>query len=206
HQPLRRVRRRAARHRRRGPAAPGGRQPGQQRRHAHAGGITDRGQGQVGQPRRMAEPPAGGGNALAVARAVPGSPPAPPPPSPEPASARGQARGWAPAPAGHAADTGDPYAAVVLEVADHGAGLTQEQAEHVFERFYRADQARSRRAGGTGLGLAIVAALVAAHDGTASVGTPPGRDATFRIAQTMAPRALAPATVTAWGPAPSHPT
>ncbi len=133
--------------------------------------------------------PAGGGNALAVARAVPGAVPAPPPPSPEPASARGQARGWAPAQAGHAADTGDPYAAVVLEVADHGAGLTQEQAEHVFERFYRADQARSRRAGGTGLGLAIVAALVAAHGGAVWVESTPGRGATFCIAIPLAPEA-----------------
>jgi two-component system OmpR family sensor kinase len=138
--------------------------------------------------------PAGDGNALAVARAVPGSAPAPPPPSPEPASARGQARGWAPAQAGHADDTGDPYAAVVLEVADHGAGLTQEQAEHVFERFYRADQARSRQAGGTGLGLAIVAALVAAHGGAVWVESTPGRGATFCIAIPLAPEArhLAP--------------
>jgi signal transduction histidine kinase len=140
--------------------------------------------------------PAGGGNALAVARAVPGSVPAPPPPTPEPGPAHGQARGWAPAQAqaGHAADTGDPYAAVVLEVADHGAGLTQEQAEHVFERFYRADQARSRQAGGTGLGLAIVAALVAAHGGAVWVESTPGRGATFCIAIPLAPEArhLAP--------------
>ncbi len=141
--------------------------------------------------------PAGDGNALAVARAVPGSVPAPPPPpGPEPASARGPARGWAPGPA-HApgpADTGDPYAAVVFEVADHGPGLSPEQAEHVFERFYRGDQARSRRAGGTGLGLAIVAALVAAHGGAVWVESVPGRGATFCIAIPLAPEArhLAP--------------
>ena len=83
---------------------------------------------------------------------------------------------------------------MVLEVADHGAGLTQEQAEHVFERFYRADQARSRRAGGTGLGLAIVAALVAAHGGAVWVESTPGRGATFSIAIPLAPEArhLAP--------------
>ena len=51
-----------------------------------------------------------------------------------------------------------PVPSVVLEVADQGEGLRQDQAEHVFERFYRADQARTRKAGGTGLGLAIVAA------------------------------------------------
>ncbi|MGH3662675.1 MAG: ATP-binding protein, partial [Micromonosporaceae bacterium] len=53
----------------------------------------------------------------------------------------------------------------VLEVADQGPGLDQEQADRVFERFYRADPARSRRHGSAGLGLAIVAALAAAHDG-----------------------------------------
>jgi two-component system OmpR family sensor kinase len=78
---------------------------------------------------------------------------------------------------------------VVLEVADHGAGLRAEQAQHVFERFYRADQARTRRAGGAGLGLAIVAALVAAHDGTVSLDTSPGHGATFRITLPLAPEA-----------------
>ena len=63
--------------------------------------------------------------------------------------------------------------AAVLEVTDHGPGLTREQAEHVFERFYRADQART--SGGTGLGLAIVAALVAAHGGATWVRSQPAR-------------------------------
>ncbi|MFI6496451.1 ATP-binding protein [Nonomuraea typhae] len=71
--------------------------------------------------------------------------------------------------------------AVVLEVADQGPGLTREQAERVFERFYRADLARSRDEGGTGLGLAIVAALAAAHGGDAEVETAPGAGATFRV-------------------------
>jgi two-component system OmpR family sensor kinase len=74
----------------------------------------------------------------------------------------------------------------ILEVVDHGPGLTQEQAQRVFERFYRADQARSHGAG-TGLGLAIVAALVAAHDGTVEVDTAPGRGATFRVLLPLAP-------------------
>jgi two-component system, OmpR family, sensor kinase len=63
---------------------------------------------------------------------------------------------------------------------DHGPGLSQEQAQRVFERFYRADPARSHD-GGTGLGLAIVAALVAAHSGTVEVDTLPGCGATFRV-------------------------
>jgi two-component system, OmpR family, sensor kinase len=77
--------------------------------------------------------------------------------------------------------------AAVLEVADHGPGLTREQAEHVFERFYRADQART--VGGTGLGLAIVAALVAAHGGASWVRSTPGVGATFCIALPLAPEA-----------------
>jgi two-component system OmpR family sensor kinase len=79
--------------------------------------------------------------------------------------------------------------AVVLEVADQGPGLRPDQTERVFERFYRADQARTRRTGGAGLGLAIVAALVAAHGGTVSVDSTPGHGATFRIALPLAPEA-----------------
>jgi two-component system OmpR family sensor kinase len=85
----------------------------------------------------------------------------------------------------------EPVPSVVLEVADQGPGLRQDQAEHVFERFYRADQARTRTAGGTGLGLAIVAALVAAHDGTVALKTAPGQGATFRITLPLAPEARA---------------
>ncbi len=77
----------------------------------------------------------------------------------------------------------------VVEVVDHGPGLTAEQAERVFERFYRADPARSHRAGGTGLGLAIVAALVAAHEGVVQVEATPGWGATFRVLLPLAPDA-----------------
>jgi two-component system, OmpR family, sensor kinase len=81
---------------------------------------------------------------------------------------------------------GVPGAAV--EVVDHGPGLTPQQAERVFERFYRADPARSH-AGGTGLGLSIVAALVAAHGGTVQVDSVPGRGARFRVLLPLAPDA-----------------
>jgi two-component system OmpR family sensor kinase len=77
--------------------------------------------------------------------------------------------------------------AAIVEVADSGPGLTPEQAERVFERFYRADKARTRAAGGTGLGLAIVASLVAAHHGTVTVDSAPGQGATFRVRLPLAP-------------------
>jgi two-component system OmpR family sensor kinase len=78
---------------------------------------------------------------------------------------------------------------VAVEVVDHGPGLAPEQAERVFERFYRADPARSRAAGGTGLGLSIVAALVAVHEGTVQVDSVPGRGARFRVVLPLAPGA-----------------
>jgi len=84
----------------------------------------------------------------------------------------------------------DSPPAVTLDVTDHGPGMTPDQSHRVFERFYRADQARTRATGGSGLGLAIVNSLVVAHGGVASVRTSPGRGATFRIALPLAPEAL----------------
>ncbi len=69
----------------------------------------------------------------------------------------------------------------VVEVRDHGPGVDPRIAERVFERFYRADKARSRARGGSGLGLAIVAAIVEQHDGAVSVHRTPGGGATFRV-------------------------
>jgi len=73
----------------------------------------------------------------------------------------------------------------VIEITDTGPGLSPKQMEHVFERFYRADEARTRhtdrQATGTGLGLAIVAAIVAAHHGSVEVFSKPGEGATFRV-------------------------
>jgi two-component system OmpR family sensor kinase len=84
----------------------------------------------------------------------------------------------------------DPGNLAVIEVVDTGQGLKPEQAERVFERFYRADAARTRRPGGstgTGLGLAIVAALVAAHHGMVEVDSQPGQGATFRVRLPLLP-------------------
>jgi len=70
----------------------------------------------------------------------------------------------------------------VLEVRDHGQGLSPEQAERVFERFYRLDSSRHRaQGGGSGLGLSIVAAVVASHGGEVQVLPTPGGGATFRV-------------------------
>jgi two-component system, OmpR family, sensor kinase len=68
-----------------------------------------------------------------------------------------------------------------VQVRDRGPGLAPEQAERVFERFYRTDKARSRAQGGTGLGLSIVSAITAAHGGTVELDTAPGEGATFRV-------------------------
>ncbi|WP_431883941.1 HAMP domain-containing sensor histidine kinase [Micromonospora gifhornensis] len=84
----------------------------------------------------------------------------------------------------------EPGNLAVIEVADTGPGLTPDQAERVFERFYRADASRTRRVGGitgTGLGLAIVAALVTVHQGTVEVTDTPGGGATFRVRLPLAP-------------------
>ncbi|WP_028280273.1 HAMP domain-containing sensor histidine kinase [Arthrobacter sp. H5] len=69
----------------------------------------------------------------------------------------------------------------VLEVRDHGPGISDEDAARVFERFYRADSSRYRETGGTGLGLAIVAALVAQHDGSVRLEETAGGGATLSI-------------------------
>lgn len=69
----------------------------------------------------------------------------------------------------------------VLEVCDEGPGMTSDDAQRVFERFYRADSSRTRASGGTGLGLSIVDSLVLAHGGTVDVSTAPGRGCTFTV-------------------------
>ncbi|MCF6387505.1 HAMP domain-containing histidine kinase [Mycobacterium sp. MBM] len=69
----------------------------------------------------------------------------------------------------------------VLEVCDEGPGMNAEDAQRVFERFYRADSSRTRASGGFGLGLSIVDSLVAAHGGAVSVDTAPGQGCRFRV-------------------------
>jgi two-component system OmpR family sensor kinase len=69
----------------------------------------------------------------------------------------------------------------VIEVADSGPGLTPEDIDRIFERFYRADTSRARASGGVGLGLSIVAAVARAHGGSVDVRSEQGNGATFRI-------------------------
>lgn len=69
----------------------------------------------------------------------------------------------------------------VLEVSDDGPGIPSHALPHVFERFYRADKARSRANGGTGLGLSIVKAICAAHNAEVKVSSQEGQGTCFRI-------------------------
>ena len=69
----------------------------------------------------------------------------------------------------------------VLEVIDDGPGMEEQDAQRVFERFYRADSSRARSSGGSGLGLSIVDSLVRAHGGTVAVTTAPGQGCRFHV-------------------------
>jgi heavy metal sensor kinase len=69
----------------------------------------------------------------------------------------------------------------VLSVCDTGVGIPEADRPHVFERFYRADRARSRASGGSGLGLAICKSIVEAHGGVIDFETEPGRGSTFFV-------------------------
>ena len=70
---------------------------------------------------------------------------------------------------------------VELSVRDHGNGLPPDALEHVFDRFWRAEQGRGRGRAGTGLGLAIVADVVRAHGGTVRAANAEGGGALFVV-------------------------
>lgn len=82
------------------------------------------------------------------------------------------------------------HGVAAIAVTDNGIGMTPEQQERVFERFYRADASRSRQTGGTGLGLAIVKHVSASHLGDVQVFSKPGFGSTFTL---RLPVALVPA-------------
>ncbi|MFZ0251339.1 MAG: HAMP domain-containing sensor histidine kinase [Acidimicrobiales bacterium] len=85
-----------------------------------------------------------------------------------------------------------------IEVRDTGPGMAEEDARRVFERFYRADTARTRTRGGSGLGLSIVAAIVSAHRGTVSAASSPGNGLVITV--------LLPVSTVPAGPEPSGST
>ncbi|GAA1639245.1 sensor histidine kinase [Microbacterium flavum] len=72
-------------------------------------------------------------------------------------------------------------AVVEIAVTDRGIGIPEEEQNRIFERFYRADQARSRRTGGTGLGLSIVKHAIQRHGGEVELWSRPGRGSTFTV-------------------------
>ncbi|WP_435836979.1 sensor histidine kinase [Streptomyces asoensis] len=69
----------------------------------------------------------------------------------------------------------------IIAVVDQGPGLSPEEAERIFERFYRVDPSRSRDHGGSGLGLAIATAIAQGHCGRLELDTGPGEGCTFRL-------------------------
>jgi len=80
----------------------------------------------------------------------------------------------------HARDIGD-LPMVEVNVVDEGIGISDSDAERVFERFYRADPARARATGGTGLGLAIVKHVATNHGGSVEVRSSEGHGSTFTL-------------------------
>ena len=73
------------------------------------------------------------------------------------------------------------HKAFYVTVADSGIGIPEEFQEHIFERFYRVDKARSRETGGTGLGLAITKSVVLMHQGSIKVESKEGEGTVFTV-------------------------
>jgi two-component system phosphate regulon sensor histidine kinase PhoR len=69
----------------------------------------------------------------------------------------------------------------LLTVRDTGVGIPPDALEHIFERFFRVDKARSRATGGSGLGLAIVRAIVERNKGEITVESTPGQGSAFTV-------------------------
>lgn len=85
-------------------------------------------------------------------------------------------------------EDGDNF--VEVSVADNGIGISDENQQRIFERFYRVDYGRSRDNGGTGLGLSIVKHIAAVHGGTVNVWSKLGQGSTFTIRLPLQPSTL----------------
>ena len=68
-----------------------------------------------------------------------------------------------------------------ITVADTGIGISEQDMPHVFEEFFRSQEAREHRSEGTGLGLSIVQSIVDAHDGRCEVESQPGKGTEFTV-------------------------
>nr|BFE67602.1 hypothetical protein GCM10020092_009030 [Actinoplanes digitatis] len=77
---------------------------------------------------------------------------------------------------------------IEIDVTDEGIGIAPHDVDRIFERFYRADQARSRSTGGTGLGLAIVKHIATNHGGRVDVTSTLGGGSTFTLRLPARPR------------------
>lgn len=75
----------------------------------------------------------------------------------------------------------DSHDAITIRVTDTGIGMAPDQLAHVFDRFWRADKARSRREGGSGLGLSIAQAIAQAHGGEITVTSRLGAGSCFQV-------------------------
>ena len=89
-----------------------------------------------------------------------------------------------------ASQLGEEEGTCSIHVIDQGIGIDSTEQDRIFERFYRTDQARSRRVGGTGLGLAIVKHTALSHGGNVSVDSQMGLGSTFTLTLPLAPQTM----------------